>query len=131
MNFFRTITFIDILDVVVLATLFYQVLIIFRRTRASQLILGLLYFALVFFVAFVLEMNATRWVFEKLIGLMAIGLLIIFQPELRNFFERAGRRGLLLKGSSQQEHDEVEELLTTVIQALEEMGEVHRGSHCN
>ncbi len=128
MDFFRTITLIDILDVVVLATLVYQVLLIFRRTRATQLILGLFYFAVTFFIAFMLGMSATLWVFERLIPLLAIALLIIFQPELRNFFERAGRRGLVFGMSGQQDTKDVEQLLVIIGQALEEMAEAHTGA---
>jgi len=128
LSFFRTITIIDVLDVLVLATLIYQVLLIFRRTRASQLVLGLFYFGLIFLVAFLLGMTATIWVFEKLAGLLAIALLIIFQPELRNFFERAGRRGFLLTATARPEQEETEKLIVTVAQALEEMGEEHTGA---
>ncbi len=128
MSFLRTITIIDVLDIAVLATLTYQVLLIFRRTRASQLVMGIIYFAMLFFLAFMLRMTATIWVFEKLVGLLAIALLIIFQPELRNFFERAGRRGFLFASSGLPETEDVENLLDTIVQALEEMSEEHTGA---
>jgi len=127
LTFFSIITFIDILDIVVLAILTYQVLIIFSRTRASQLILGIFYFAVVFVIAFVLGMTATIWVFEKLAGLLAIALLIIFQPELRNFFERAGRRGFLLAPHNVPEVEDVENMLDTISQAMQELSEDHTG----
>lgn len=130
MNFLRSITLIDILDILVLATVLYQVILIFQRTRATQLLLGIFYFAVLFFIAFILRMTATIWVFERLIGLLAIALLIIFQPELRNIFERAGRRGFLLAIHSRglPEREEVERLLDTIVQALEEMSEDHTGA---
>lgn len=130
MNFYHTITLIDILDILVLATVFYQVILIFQRTRATQLLLGIFYFAVLFFIAYYLQMSATFWVFERLAGLLAIALLIIFQPELRNFFERAGRRGFLLAttSGSSEEKENTERLLDTVVQALEEMSEDHTGA---
>ena len=118
MSFFQTITLIDVLDVVVLAALIYQVMLIFRRTRASQLIMGIVYFALLFLVAFIVGMTATTWVFERLVGLFAIALLIIFQPELRSFFERAGRRGFLLASGRGADLEDIEQLLDTIVQAL-------------
>lgn len=128
MSFIRTITIIDVLDIIVLATLIYQVLLIFRRTRASQLIMGIFYFAVLFAIAFLLDMTATIWVFEKLAGLLAIALVIIFQPELRNFFERAGRRGLLIASSGIPEREDVEALLDVIVQSLEEMSAEHTGA---
>jgi diadenylate cyclase len=128
LSFIRTITFIDILDIIVLATLLYQVLLIFRRTRASQLIMGIFYFAVLFAIAFLLGMTATIWVFERLAGLLAIALIIIFQPELRNFFERAGRRGFLIASSGVPEREDIEALLDIIVQSLEEMSEEHTGA---
>lgn len=130
LDFYRTITLIDILDIIVLVTVFYQVIVIFQRTRATQLLLGIFYFAILFFIAYYLQMTATFWVFSRLASLLAIALLIIFQPELRNFFERAGRRGFLLAASAGtgQEREDVERILDTVVQALEEMSEAHTGA---
>ncbi|MCX6646516.1 MAG: diadenylate cyclase CdaA [bacterium] len=130
MNFYKTISLIDVLDILVLATVFYQVILIFQRTRATHLLLGIFYFAVLFFLAYYLQMTATFWVFEKLASLLAIALLIIFQPELRNFFERAGRRGFLLAAAAgpSGDREDVEQLLDTIVQALEEMSEEHTGA---
>lgn len=128
MSFLKTISFIDVLDVLVLATLIYQVLAIFRKTRATQLLVGLFYFGVLFIIAFLLGMSATIWVFEKLAGLLAIALLIIFQPELRNFFERAGRRGISMIGSTAPRREDLEIMLETIAQALEELSEEHTGA---
>ena len=128
MIFYRTITLIDVLDIAVLAALIYQVLLIFRRTRANQLILGLFYFAFIFLIAYFFQMKATTWVFEKMVGLIAFALLIIFQPELRNFFERAGRRGLLFTATSPTDEKALENMIVTTVQALEELSETHTGA---
>jgi len=90
--------------------------------------MGLFYFAVVFFIAFILQMSATLWVFEKLIGLLAIALLIIFQPELRNFFERAGRRGFMIAAGGQPEVEDLENMLDTIVQACHELSEDHTGA---
>ncbi len=125
---FDTITIIDVLDVLILATLIYQVLVIFQRTRASQLILGFLYFVLLFSIAYVAHMMATLWVFERLAIILPVALLVIFQPELRSFLQRAGRRGLLFRMSRVPEAEDIGNLIDTVVQALEEMSEDHTGA---
>jgi len=128
LDILRTISIVDVLDVIVLAILFYQVLSIFHRSRASQLILGLFYFVLLFLIAFILGMTATLWVFERLAGLLAVALIVIFQPELRNFFSRAGRRKLFRSSTSATEREEAENLIETIVQALEEMSDTHTGA---
>lgn len=125
---FTTSVLIDVLDVAVLATLIYQVLVILQRTRATQLILGVVYFVVIFAIAYVLRMAATIWLFERLIIIVPFALLIIFQPELRSFFERAGRRGLLFRPAGLPEREDLEQLLETIVQGLEEMSSEHIGA---
>ena len=121
MNSFKAITVIDVIDVLVLAVLTYQVLVILQRTRATQLILGIFYFVVIFILAYAFHMTATTWVFRSVGTVLAVALLIIFQPELRSFFERAGRRGLLFRAMGSTGAGNVEQVLETIMQALEEM----------
>jgi diadenylate cyclase len=122
------ITLIDVLDVTVLAVLIYQVLIILQRTRATQLIMGVFYFAVLFFLAYILHMAATLWVFERLVIIIPVALLILFQPELRSFFERAGRRSFPLRMPTTGQREYEEQIIETVAQALEEMSEERTGA---
>jgi diadenylate cyclase len=73
-------------------------------------------------------MVATIWVFERLAIILPVALLIVFQPELRSFFERAGRRGLLFVPSRVGEREDMETVIETIVQALEEMSEEHTGA---
>jgi diadenylate cyclase len=122
------ITIIDVFDVAILAILIYQVLLILQRTHATQLILGVLYFAVIFFIAYILRMTATLWVFERLVIIVPVALLILFQPELRSFFERAGRRSFMVRTLSPTQKEEQELIIETVVQALEEMSEERIGA---
>jgi diadenylate cyclase len=125
---FENLSFVDILDIIVLAVLIYQALIILQRSRATQLIRGILYFGAIFFVAYTLGMTATLWVFQRLVIIIPVALLILFQPELRSFFERAGRRGFLLRTQASQQKEGLEQIIETVVQALEEMSETRTGA---
>ena len=77
---FKHIAYIDIIDVLILTILVYQVMLILPRTRATQLIFGLLYFAGLFLIAYIFQMEATLWVFEKFAIVIPVALLIIFSP---------------------------------------------------
>jgi diadenylate cyclase len=125
---FSSISIIDILDIAVLSILIYQVLIILQRTRATQVILGILYFSIIFFIAYQLRMTATLWVFERLAIIIPVALLVLFQPELRSFFERAGRRRFLLRSVSPGQKEAHEQMIETIVQALEEMSEIRCGA---
>lgn len=118
----------DVLDIIVLAVVIYQVLVILQRTRATQLILGILYFAILFFIAYLLKMTATLWIFERLAIIIPVALIILFQNEIRSLFERAGRRSFLLRTLSYRDREDLEQMIETIVQALEEMSESRTGA---
>lgn len=73
----------DMLEVLVVAFIFYRVLLLIKGTRAVQMLSGIVVLAVVYAVAFILKLS----MFTYLLGLVftygAFALLIIFQPELR------------------------------------------------
>jgi diadenylate cyclase len=120
--------FLDIVDVILLAFIIYQVLLIFQRTRVTQVLRGLLIFALIILVAHIFELRASRFIFDSLIIIIPIALLIIFQPELRSLFEGAGRRGLLFSNIKRLAKEDVKRILEEVVTAMENMAEKRIGS---
>jgi len=72
---------LDIFDVLLLAFIIYQVLLIFQRTRVTQVLRGLLLFALFILIAHYFELRASRFIFDNLIIIIPIALLIIFQHQ--------------------------------------------------
>lgn len=100
---------LNILDVVIIAALFYVVFLLIRRTRALQLFQGLaiallgmlLFSALAGQLGLVTLEWLLRTVVTMLVATLPLVLAIIFQPELRHFFARLGRGGFLGHTSAQ------------------------------
>ena len=90
--------FRDILDILIVTVLVYQVLLLFHGTRAVQLVTGLG----VLFVANVLSRYLGLPTLQSILGYIAasipIALLILFQPELRRMLEQLGRGGVFAGG---------------------------------
>ncbi len=94
--------FIDILssvaDILIVTVLVYQLLLLFRGTRAVQLVTGLG----VLFVASILSRGLKLSTLQFILGYIAanipIALLILFQPELRRMLEQLGRGGVFVSG---------------------------------
>jgi diadenylate cyclase len=118
----------DIIDVLLLAFIIYQVLLLFQRTRVSQLVKGLVIFGVFFLVAHWFDLRASRFIFDGLVIIIPIFLLIIFQPELRSLFEGAGRRGLLFAGIKRLKKEDVIRIIDEVIIAMESMAEKRIGA---
>ncbi|MEA2684593.1 MAG: diadenylate cyclase [Chloroflexota bacterium] len=85
----------DVLDIVVVSFLFYRLLLLIRGTRAVQLTFGLAVLVLVGLAARLLNLQLTYYIFSNLAPALLIGVVILFQPELRRALDRMGRVGFL------------------------------------
>ncbi|MGN0618318.1 MAG: diadenylate cyclase CdaA [Ruminiclostridium sp.] len=90
-NVVRSITFIDVLDMVFLAVILYWVIKLVRETRAEQLIKGLLVFAVFLFILNQFEFKAMRVIGDMVVNVGLLAFIIMFQPELRRALEKVGR----------------------------------------
>lgn len=80
------------LDVLILGFLIYRAYLILVQTRAMQLIKGAMTIALIYLVAFFLQLNTLLWILKAMVPGLVIAVAIIFQPELRRLFTRIGQR---------------------------------------
>lgn len=105
---------LDLFEILIVAAALYYVLRVLARTRALQMVVGLLLLALVYFAANVLNLALIRYLLEKVFQYGAIAALIVFQPELRNALARLGQSRMLRFFSKLETRDVEEELIDTV-----------------
>ncbi|MGC8904536.1 diadenylate cyclase CdaA [Thermus sp.] len=84
-------TWRDLLDILLVAVLFYYLYRLVAGTRALNLVRGVLVYLLVWFLASVLGLSTLAWLLGNAATLGAFALIVVFQPELRGFLERLGR----------------------------------------
>src|SRR5262245_33715426 len=82
---------LDVVDILIVAALFYRLLSLVRGTRSAQMIVGLLLIALVGVVANYFDLLAVRWIVSSLKTVWLIAFVILFQPELRHALAQFGR----------------------------------------
>ena len=87
---FLNISFVDILDVLLVALLIYGVYRLIRGTQAMNIFIAiiLLYVARAIFDA--LNMSLVTHIMDAVLGVGLIALIVIFQPEIRRFLIRIG-----------------------------------------
>lgn len=90
--------FVDILDILIVTILVYQLLMLIRGTRAVQLVTGLGVLVVVYAVSRYLGLFTLQYVLGYLGIVIPIALLVLFQPELRRMLEQLGRGGVLVTG---------------------------------
>jgi diadenylate cyclase len=113
---------IALLDVFLVALVFYFLLFLLRETQAVPLLRGIIILVLlVGLLSVVRELRAFHWLVRSAIPALLVSIPVIFQPELRRALERLGRTGTLL-ASSTRERDmgEVIEGIAVACQALSE-----------
>lgn len=84
------ITLVDILDIVLLAFLFYFVYRFIRDRRAGKVALGVLLILFILIISSAFEMHAINFVLKNFYQVGIMALLIVFQPELRAALEKVG-----------------------------------------
>src|SRR5687768_3477879 len=96
-----------ILEIFFIWILIYYMIRFFQGTRALQVLMGLIFLAVIFNIAKVLDLNTINWVLTKLFAVGVLAFLIIFQPELRRALARIGQNtlttGFLKKGGAVDE----------------------------
>jgi diadenylate cyclase len=91
---FLKFTVVDLIDVAVVAFLFYRVLILMKGTRSAQIVLGLFLLFAVSFLAFWFRLEGLKWLITNIATVGILVLVIVFQPELRNALAQIGHNKL-------------------------------------
>lgn len=87
-NPFPGITLPEIIDIVVVAMLLYTAIVWAQRTRAAFVVRGILILGVVYLIARYLDLQMTAWIFQGFFAVFLIMIVVIFQEELRQMFER-------------------------------------------
>ena len=82
---------IDIIEIGLISFFVYQFMAWIKFTRAYTLLKGILIVLGFILVAYIFKMNTILWIFRNLANVLVIGVIVIFQPELRKALEQLGR----------------------------------------
>ncbi len=85
-------TFIDLLDILLVALIMYWIYRMTKGTNAPYILSGIIAVYLLWVVVRTLNMELLSSILGQLISVGAIALLIVFQPELRRFLQMIGMR---------------------------------------
>lgn len=86
--------FRNILDIGVITALIYGVIVLFRKTKSLPIIVGILLLTALYGISTILDLPLTQTIFQSLFSMFLVILAIIFQRELRRFFELLGVLGI-------------------------------------
>lgn len=87
-----TITFLDVIDIVVVAYFLYRLFLMLKNTRAATLGKGLMVLIGFTLICRWLNLHVISWLLEKSMTVIMVALPVVFQPELRRALEQIGPR---------------------------------------
>lgn len=95
----RSVTLTDVVDILFVAVLLYTAIAWVKTTRAAFVVRGILVLAGIYLIARQLELQLTAWIFQGFFAILLIIIVVIFQEELRQIFERIAVWSLRARGA--------------------------------
>jgi diadenylate cyclase len=89
-----------VLDILLVALIIYEVLVMIRGTRAAPMLAGLAAVAAAFYLARIGELVTLNWLVSHLLPYVVFALIVVFQSEIRHVLSDVGRRMSFLRGSA-------------------------------
>jgi uncharacterized protein (TIGR00159 family) len=104
-------TWVDVLDILIVAFLIYQLLQFIRGTHAVQMALGALVLVLVYFVSQWFNLEAVNWLLRTFLPYVVFGIIVVFQAEIRKVLAHLGKPPLLGAFTSQRTEEVIDEVV--------------------
>lgn len=82
----------NVIDILLVAVIFYIGYSYLAKTRAVQLFRGFLVVFILWFVAKLLQLETLNWLIKTMTTYVVIAIIVLFQPELRRIIARLGRK---------------------------------------
>jgi diadenylate cyclase len=114
----------DLVEILIVAYVVYRVLLVLQRTRAMQIVLGVVSLAVLYGVSRLLDLILIRTLLEATFQYGAIAALVVFQPELRAALARLGR-SRMIRAFQRMEGSRVAE---EVVEAAERLARARHGA---
>jgi len=117
-----------IIDIAIIAFVFYRLIILIRGTRAVQLIKGIGILLGISFLVNVLQLRTISWILEQVRLALIVALPIVFQPELRRALEQIGRGKFFARPLAFLGEEDMSRLISEVVRATQVLVKLQYGA---
>lgn len=129
----KSISGVDIVEIAIIAVMFYYMLVWIKDTRAWTLLKGIVVILVFVVLAAFFQMNTILWIAENVFSVAVVAIAVIFQPEMRKALEDLGRNNFLLRllnfeGAKTVKGKFSDKTVSELVRACFEMGKVKTGA---
>lgn len=126
-NSFKNISVLSLVDIFVVAFIFYKGYMLIKETRAEQLLKGILLILVLIPISYILRLDMLNFILSRTITIGVLSIIIIFQPEIRRALEHIGRSAFddfhIL-----QDDEKLDDVITELVIAVENMASTKTGA---
>ena len=119
---------VDVIDILIVAIIIYELLLLTRHTRGSALLKGLFLLLIIAAMSSLLGLVSLNWLMTAILQNGAVVLLILFQPEFRKALERMGRSRVFTKGTKHTLNDEKDLIISEILQTIMDLSKRRIGA---
>ena len=120
-NIFNRPRLIDLIDILLLTIIIYELLVHVRQTRVSQTIKGIIILLIATWLSDVLGMRTIHALLAWMINAGPVLLIVLFQSEIRRILEELGNNSVFDSSTALVQAGNAELIIDEMILALEHM----------
>ncbi len=118
----------DIIDILLVALLFYKLFTLIKETRAEQLTKGIVVLLVLTKLSDWAELFTINWILNKAMTVGTLALLIVFQPELRRGLEYIGRGSYFSKSFAEIRGESLNKVVIEIVEACASLSRQKMGA---
>lgn len=126
-NLFTWNNFSIAIDILIIWYLVYRLIMLIRGTKAVQLAKGIVFIFIVRIIAVLLQLRAVTYIVDQIVSWAVIGIIVIFQPEIRRGLERLGRTPIF-SGRGESAHAKSVKMVQELGKAIQYMSKRRIGA---
>lgn len=117
----------DIIDILIITFIIYKLLSFVRRTSASGIIKGIIVIIVILWVSEAFDFTIVSWLLGKTMELGVLAIIILFQPEIRNFLTTTGSNlGTVFE--KKQSKEQIDAVVDAVVVACKQLSKTKTGA---
>jgi uncharacterized protein (TIGR00159 family) len=104
-------SWVQVLDILIVALIIYQLLQFIRGTHAVQIAVGTILLVVFYWVSQLMNLETVNWLLRTFLPYVVFGLIVIFQAEIRKGLAHLGKTPLLGAFSKERPEETVDEIV--------------------
>ena len=104
-------SWVDVLDILIVAFIIYELLQLIRGTHAVQMALGALVLVILYWLSKLLDLETVNWLMRTFLPYLVFGIIVVFQAEIRKVLAHLGRAPAPWAASAQKKVEVIDEVV--------------------